>query len=377
MLKVLHVVGAYLPDSGGTVQRIRNLALPLVKEGSCEIHVLTSKQGFRGKQKTRASSLLDEEVIEGIQVHRVEHFNHLFCAIRKVSLQHDIDLIHTHNPRFDFFCLATHVRRPIIAEIHTIRSLSLLKFQLAKIVYRRVAKVICLSQKMEQVILREFKLSANKVEVIYNGVNVDRVASEQGKGNVVRNRYHIQEPLIVGYIGTFYQWQGVTDLVKAFSILAKEREDTRLLLVGSGPDLKVVHELVDSLGIERKVTMTGMISSDSIPDYYSAIDVFVIPRPRTIETESALPLKVLEGMAAGKAIVATDVGGLTEVLKDGVNSLLVTPGSPKELADATTQLLDDNGLRLKLGRNARNIVKEGFQWGSSSKRLLASYRSLC
>ena len=72
MLKVLHVTGSYLPDNGGTVQRIRNLALPLVKEGLCEIHVLASKQGLREKRNVDALNLPDEDVIEGIQVHRVD-----------------------------------------------------------------------------------------------------------------------------------------------------------------------------------------------------------------------------------------------------------------------------------------------------------------
>ena len=377
MLKVLHVVGGYLPDNGGTVQRIRNLALPLVKEGSCEIHVLTSKQGLREKRNADALSLPDEEVIEGIRIHRVEKFNHLFRAIHKASYKYNIDLVHTHNPRFDLSCFASFVQKPTVAEIHTVRALNPLKFRLTKIAYRQADRVICLSQAMKQVVIKEFELAADKVEIIYNGVDIDRFVSESRKRDNIRDLHHIQEPLIAGYIGTFYQWQGVQDLIKAFSLLAARREDTRLLLVGSGPDSEAVHELVHSLGIERKTTITGMIPSHLIPDYYDTIDVFVIPRPRTIETQSALPLKVLEAMAAGKAIVATDVGGLTEVLKDGVNSLLVAPGSPKELADAITQLLDDDGLGLKLGRNARNMVKEEFQWESSSKRLLALYRSLC
>jgi len=159
MLKVLHVMGKYLPDNGGTIQRVRNLLLPLVRKGLCEIHLIAPKQGFNEKRSLLNSKLPDKEIIEGIIVHRVERFNHLFRAIYKMSQKYNIDLIHTHNPRLDLFCYMSRIKKPIISEIHTIRELNLIKFKLTKFAYQRAIKIICLSEKMKDEIMRKYQIS--------------------------------------------------------------------------------------------------------------------------------------------------------------------------------------------------------------------------
>lgn len=375
MLKILHVVGSYLPDNGGTVQRVRNLLLPLIRRGLCEIHLIAPKQGFNEKRSILNSKLSNEEIIEGIIVHRVERFNHLFRAIYKISQKYNIDLIHTHNPRLDLFCYASFIKKPIISEIHTIREINLIKFKLTKFAYQRAAKVVCLSEKMKEEIMKKYQISDKKIEVIYNGVDISQINLKMKKCDDIRMKYHIQEPFIIGYIGTFYQWQGVRDLVKAFSFLLNKREDVHLLLVGNGPDFNFINKLIDEFGLKKKVTMTGMIPSEKIYDYYKAIDIFIIPRPSTIETETAVPLKVFESMAAHKTIIATRVGGLSEVIGDGVNGILVSPGNPEELGQSIHQLLINKNLRIRLSENAYKTVKDKFQWENSSKKLFNLYEN--
>jgi len=375
MLKVLHVMGKYLPDNGGTIQRVRNLLLPLVRRGLCEIHLIAPKQGFNEKRSLLNSKLSNKEIIEGIIVHRVEKFSHLFRATNKISQKYNINLIHTHNPRLDLFCYTSRIKKPIISEIHTIRELNLIKFKLTKFAYQRAIKIICLSEKMKEEIMRKYQISDKRIEVIYNGVDTSQINLKMEECDDIRMKYHIQEEFIIGYIGTFYQWQGVRDLVKAFSFLLNKREDAHLLLVGNGPDLNFINKLIYEYGLKKKVTITGMISSEKIYDYYKAIDVFIIPRPSTIETETAVPLKVFESMAAHKTIIATRVGGLSEVIEDGVNGILVSPGNPEELGQSIHQLLINKNLRIRLSENAYKTVKDKFQWENSSKKLFNLYEN--
>jgi L-malate glycosyltransferase len=155
------------------------------------------------------------------------------------------------------------------------------------------------------------------------------------------------------HVSNFRPVKRVPDLVQAMAFVVKKEPKARLTLVGDGPDRPGVEKLVDSLGLRRNVTLTGFRSD--IPNLMRCSDIGVL----CSETESA-PLTLLEGMSTGLPMVATEVGGVLEIIDEGCNGLLVPSKQPEKLAQAILRLYRDSMLRTKLGENARKTVLEKY-----------------
>ncbi len=369
MMRILHVAGAYLPYIGGSSLRLSSLLKEMA--ASCELHLLVPQKDIYGKNIYEVETK-GYEVLDGVCIHRVAKVSDLRKGVRTLSREHNVDLIHAHNPRFAFLSLLAFSRKPLICEIHAITDMSWPKHLVSKLVYRFSERIIVLSNSAKEELVRRYKVSPNKIEVIYNGIEAGKF-KPSGQGALIREKHSIVDKSVIGYIGTFYEWQGIEDLVRAFSLVAEKKPDVRLLLVGEGPDLERVRNTIDSSLIKDKVILTGRVPPAEVPHYFEAIDVFVIARPSTISTQTAVPLKLLEAMAMGKAIIATHVRGLSEVVEDRVNGLLIQPGNVEELAGKVLELLADEPLRRKIGSNAREQATREFSWGHSAEKVLKLY----
>jgi glycosyltransferase involved in cell wall biosynthesis len=347
--------------------------MPLVRDNHCELHILVPRKNILGAE-IYEREVADYEIVEGVHVHRVPKVSNMAGAIRRICKKVGIDIVHAHNPRFGFLSLLALVNKPLIVEIHALPQLSPIKEFLARITYRLCDRIVVLANPMKEEVTRRYGIRPNKVEVVYNGVEIGRFA-QQDEISYRKEKYHAAERFVVGYIGTFYKWQGTEDLVRAFSIVVNKRDDVRLLMVGDGPDFNTVRDIVSQLDIGSKVVLTGKVPPDEVPSYLGQMDAFVVPRPSVPETETAVPLKVLEAMAAGKAIVATNVGGLTDVIEDGVNGILTEPGNISQLADRILDLINDQSLRKKIGEQARQKARE-YDWDHSAMIMLTLYKQL-
>ncbi len=155
------------------------------------------------------------------------------------------------------------------------------------------------------------------------------------------------------HVSNFRPVKRVLDLVQAMAFVIKQEPKARLTLVGDGPDRPGVEKLVDNLGLRGNVILTGFRSD--IPNLMRCSDIGVL----CSETESA-PLTLLEGMSTGLPMVATEVGGVLEIIDEGSNGLLVPSKQPEKLAQAILRLYRDPKLRTKLGENARKTVLERY-----------------
>lgn len=370
MLKVLHVAGTYLPYIGGSSLRLRNLLEPIAQE--CELHVLVPRRDIFGNA-IYENEILDFEIINGINVHRVPTVSLLRAATKHLCQTHQIDLIHAHNPRFAFIALLARTHRPLLLELRAPTELTRTKGAIAHWVYHHVDHLVVLSKTMKSYLMRKHHVSKEQITVIYNGVDIQKFQALNEQSAIARAKYGLDDYRVVGYVGSFYEWQGVINLVRAFSEVVRKRKNMQLLMVGDGPDRVKVQKTVQKLNLESQVTLTGSIPPEEVPAYLAAMDVFVIPRPSTVGTETAIPLKVLEAMAAGVPIVATEVGGLTEVLEHGVDALLCPPGRDDLIAERISLLLDNSELRNRLGRSAQEKVRRWYSWGRSAEHLLRLY----
>ena len=175
-------------------------------------------------------------------------------------------------------------------------------------------------------------------------------------------------PCSIAYAGHLYTWKGVDVLLEAIARVP----DVRALVVGGHeqePDLARLRTLAAGLRIGDRVTFTGHVPPSAVASQLARADIVALPNPASaISTHSTSPLKLFEYMAAGKAIVASRLPSLGEVLTDEVNALLVTPGDPEALAAGISRLVNDPALRARLGGAARDAVAE-YSWDRRAERL--------
>ena len=204
---------------------------------------------------------------------------------------------------------------------------------------------------------------ASRVEVVANGVDPVRFAHyDAGSGEGIR-------PFTVGFVGTLKPWHGLGTLVEGFARLRERDRSARLLIVGDGPERQRVEAELATLGVARGARFTGAVDPGRVPRFLRSMDVAVAPYP-DLRPFYFSPLKVYEYMAAGRAVVASRVGQLAELVDDGVTGLLCAPGDPAALAEALWRLRNDVELRLRLGRAARASVLRRHTWDAVAERIL-------
>ena len=215
--------------------------------------------------------------------------------------------------------------------------------------------VIAISDAVREHLVKDFKVSAGSVSLIYNGVDSEafsRKIAEDVKGNL-RSRIGFDRSPIIGSVSRLSPVKGQRYLLFAMKDILKEMPEARLLLVGEGPSKEYLMELAKKLGIESDVFFAK--STTETARFLSIIDVFVF-----YSLEEGLGLSLLEAMAAGKPCVASDVGGVSSIVEDNVTGILVPPKDPHVLKEAIIKVLKDKGLKLKLARNAQALVKDKF-----------------
>ena len=232
-------------------------------------------------------------------------------------------------------------------------------------------KVIVVSNSTLESEIRTTGLAVEKVEVIYNSIDIDRYSRKKpANRNKVKMDFGLGgEEIIVGFIGRFHAQKGIDVLLKAFEKIEKSKMNVRLMLVGDGTLRKKIWKQSQTLGNDNRVLFTGI--RKDIPLILSSLDIFVLP-----SRWEGLPLVLLEAMAAGLPIVATAVGGIPEVVVDGETGFLVPPEDPEALASAITRLIEDSVLRKKFGKAGYKRVKQHFNIQEASRRTEELYFSL-
>jgi glycosyltransferase involved in cell wall biosynthesis len=180
---------------------------------------------------------------------------------------------------------------------------------------------------------------------------------------------------VVGYAGHLYAWKGVDVLLRALALVPNARG----LIVGGHdkePDLERVKTLARSLGIADRVTFTGLVEPAKVPGYLARAMILALPNPASaISTHFTSPLKLFEYMAAGRAIVASDLPSIREVLQDNEQALLVAPGDAEALADAIKRVLTDSSLAERLARTAYAEAPQ-YAWARRAEKLEALFAAL-
>lgn len=222
--------------------------------------------------------------------------------------------------------------------------------------------------------LETMGVAPDKVLVNPNGVDPDRFAPTLDGGAVRRELGWGDQP-VIGFIGSFGPWHGADVLVSAFARLASRFPDARLLLIGDGVTLPRVRAMVRELGLTDRVALTGVVPQSDSPRYLAACDILVSPQVPNADgsTFFGSPTKLFEYMAMGRAVVASRVGQLAQVIAHDVTGWLVEPGQAESLGDGLAVLLADADRRARLGRAARAEVLRAYTWDRHCQRILDTF----
>ena len=216
-----------------------------------------------------------------------------------------------------------------------------------------------------------------KILVNPNGVDVEKFRPGVGR-DTIRGELGVgDDATLAGFVGTFGPWHGVLTLAEAIALLPEDC-GIRFLFVGAGMFRDEVERIVSDAGRSEQVIFAGQVEHEKVPALLDACDILLSPHvPMTDGSEFfGSPTKLFEYMAMGKAIVASRLGQIAEVLDDEETALLIEPGDARQLADAILRLSNSRELRERLGAAARRVAVERHTWKQNAQRVIDEYASL-
>jgi glycosyltransferase involved in cell wall biosynthesis len=223
--------------------------------------------------------------------------------------------------------------------------------------------------------LIERGVDEKKIVVTPNGVDTSRFMPLD-RDNRLAQEIGVDGTTVIGYVGSVLDYEGIGLLIEAAAGLARERSDFRVLIVGDGAERQLFERRAVELGVRDIVIFAGQVAHQDVERYYSLIDIAPFPRLPLPVCEMVSPLKPMEAMAMGKAVIASDVAALSEMVEDGITGLLHKKGDAASLAGGLARLLDDEALRGRLAGGARRWVENKRDWQRLAEDVSRIYRNL-
>jgi glycosyltransferase involved in cell wall biosynthesis len=233
--------------------------------------------------------------------------------------------------------------------------------------------IICVSEPGKMRLVNAWGVPEDKIVVFPNAADVQRFRPDPEAR--VERRVSLEagdNPLII-FVGNFYEWHDIETLLRAFADITWVYPEARLILVGDGAKRSAMMQLAADLEISRAVQFIGSVAHDEVPGLLNAADIAVAPYPSMKDEMWLSPMKLFEYLASGTAVIASAVGQVSAVIKDGYNGLLVQPGDIPGMKAALGRLLEDPVLRSQLGWHAREDAVQNYSWERYVARLERVY----
>lgn len=215
-----------------------------------------------------------------------------------------------------------------------------------------------------------------KIMVSPNGVDLELFGAPVLRDAALAKRLGLGQGPLLGFIGSFYDYEGLDILIAAMPALVAAVPDVRLLLVGGGPMEAAWRAQAAASAVAERIYFVGRVPHETVESYYSLIDVLVYPRKAMRLTELVTPLKPLEAMAQGKLVAASNIGGHRELIEDGVTGALFAPDDPAALAVTVARLLAAPHVWDERRATARLFVERDRNWSSNIRRYEPVYQYL-
>jgi len=264
---------------------------------------------------------------------------------------------------------------PVVSTIHTLDrprrwSRAWLRFRIMSwMLRRRCDRVICVSEGTRRHILGLARLRRRGVVTLHNGIDLSPFAHKDGDARRrVRAALGIDHAApVAATVAVLREAKGIQHMIRALPAVVETLPEMRYLIAGDGEHREALESEADALGLSDRIIFSGM--TDDVPSLLAAVDVFILP-----SLTEALPTVVIEAMAAGLPVVATDVGGIREMVGHGTSGLIVPPADPAALADATVRILVSRRQASAMGMTGVRLAAERFDVHRQARRLVDEYR---
>lgn len=232
-------------------------------------------------------------------------------------------------------------------------------------IFEAASGLLAVSREVAEYLVRS-GVQRDRILVTPNGVDGDRFANP-----VQPARERRPDQFTIGFVGTLKPWHGLDHLLDAMDRLYRDDPTVRLLIVGDGPLRESVQDdlLSRGAGLAAAAEFVGSVAHDEIPAWLTSMDAVVAPYP-DLPGFYFSPLKLFEYMASGRPVVASRIGQVAEIIEDGVNGILTTPGDAASLAEALRRLRVDRSLGERVGRAAQQEISDNHSWDAVVERLL-------
>jgi PEP-CTERM/exosortase A-associated glycosyltransferase len=398
-MRILHVLDHSIPLHSGYTFRTLSLLREQRKLGWETFHLTSPKQ-------VGAKAL--EEDVDGWHFYRTPSVGGKLGKLPLVSqwaLMHTLEnrlqqvaeqlrpsLIHAHSPVLNAIPALRVGKRlgiPVVYEVrafwedaavdHGSTSEGSLRYSLTRWLETRALKqaahVFTICEGLRSDIVGR-GIAANKITVIPNAVDIDSFEPGGQPDAELKSSLRLDGASVIGFIGSFYAYEGLDLLLDALPEILAQRPDVRVLLVGGGPQDDALKAQAQGLGVADKVVFTGRVPHSEVQRYYDLIDVLAYPRHSMRLTELVTPLKPLEAMAQGRVLVASDVGGHKELIRHGETGMLFEAGNAKALAQAVVNLLAAKDSWPAMRAAGRRFVEQERNWTASVANYPAAYAGL-
>lgn len=219
-------------------------------------------------------------------------------------------------------------------------------------------------------------LPTGKIVVSPNGVDLTLFGQPAPRDEALARQWGLEGAEVIGFIGSFYDYEGLDDLIAAMPRLVAARPNARLLMVGGGPMEAALRAQAEASPVADAIHFVGRVPHQEVERYYGLVDILAYPRKQMRLTDLVTPLKPLEAMAQRRLVAASDVGGHRELIEDGRTGTLFPPDDPVALADALAGLLADRAIWDARRDAGREFVEKERNWASNIRRYEPVYQRL-
>ena len=370
-MKILQTPPRYAPYIGGVENYCRSLSEELVSLGH-EVSVLCANE-----PSTR------NETINKVQVKRLGYVGKIANTNVTLSLpfklmHEDFDVIHAHLPTpwsADWSGIVSRIKnKPLVVTYHNditgkginkyiagIYNSTFLKFLL-----NRADKIIVTNKKYAgySPYLKKYR---EKIIVIPPGVDLNKYRST-GKP---KNKNTL---FFLGILDEYHEYKGLDDLLKGILYVKKEIPGIKLIIGGEGRLKDKYIAKAKELGIQDNVEFAGFIPEEEKAGYYSQAEAFILPS--TSKEQEGFGMVLLEAMACGTPVIASEVVGLADEIRENRAGLIVAPKNPEKLSETITFLLRDENLKKQTTLNAKKLIEENYSWKKTAKKTEETYKTL-
>lgn len=384
-MKILHILDHSIPLHSGYTFRTRAILEQQRKLGWETFHITSAKHvgGRAAVETVDGFDFYRSPDPEGILTNFPVVKQWAIVKSLEVRLDEIIpkvrpDLLHAHSPALNGLAALAMSKKYHIPLVYECRAFwedaavnhgtaieGGLRYRISKAlethIFKRADAVTTICEGLRNDIISRGVKEEN-VTVIPNAVDIDKFAYDETPDLALAQELNLAGKLVLGFIGSFYAYEGLLLLLDALPAIIHSHPDIRLLLVGSGPQIKQLKEKVKALDLQQFVLMTGRVPHDRVQRYYKLIDILIYPSFSNRSTELSAPLKPLEAMAMGCIVVASDVGGHREYIRDQETGYLFKAGDKESLVKTVLMLINGKGLWEKVRKSARDYVKDERSW---------------